>query len=192
MSTLKAAAYRITGWLLVCMVLASCSPAVLEGQDHSLMRSVEKTEKGTSEASVETLVQAEPLELTIVMKEHYLDGVVETTTKQETIWSMMDFWASFEGWRIENQELDRIVFQRQVEDISPLTKQHGYFGLNENGELAVFQGIPNEGKVMESFKPIPVKPLESKRIDVLKGGIKIKDSAHFEQVVHQYAGEKQM
>lgn len=105
---------------------------------------------------------------------------------------MMDFWASYEGWRIENQELDRIVFQRQVEDISPLTKQHGYFGLNENGELAVFQGIPNEGKVMESFKPIPVKPLESKRIDVLKGGIKIKDSAHFEQVVHQYAGEKQM
>lgn len=83
---MKAAAYRITGWLLVCMVLASCSPAVLEGQDHSLMRSVKKTEKGTSEASVETLVQAEPLELTIVMKEHYLDGVVETTTKQETIW----------------------------------------------------------------------------------------------------------
>ncbi|WP_237416818.1 BofC C-terminal domain-containing protein [Halobacillus halophilus] len=189
---MKAAAYRITGWLLVCMVLASCSPAVLEGQDHSLMRSVEKTEKGTSEASVETLVQAEPLELTIVMKERYLDGVVETTTKQETIWSMMDFWASYEGWRIENQELDRIVFQRQVEDISPLTKQHGYFGLNENGELAVFQGIPNEGKVMESFKPIPVKPLESKRIDLLKGGIKIKDSSHFEQVVHQYAGENQM
>ncbi|WP_244877749.1 BofC C-terminal domain-containing protein [Halobacillus kuroshimensis] len=192
MSAVKAVPYGIISWLLVCLILASCSPAVLEGKDHSLMRSVDQMEKGASEPSVETLVQAEPLELTIVMKEHYLDGVVETTTKKETIWSMVDFWASYEGWRVENQELDRIVFQRQVEDISPLTKQHGYFGLNEDGELAVFQGIPNEGKVIESFKPIPVKPLESKRIDVLKNGIKIKDSVHFEQVVHQYSEEKQM
>ncbi|WP_226583337.1 BofC C-terminal domain-containing protein [Halobacillus litoralis] len=160
-------------------------------QENASQREIQAKETSNSKA-LETLVKPEPLKLTVILKEHYIDGVTETTKKEETIWSMMDFWSSYEGWMIEEQNLDRIVFQRQVEDISPLTKQQGYFGLTEDGELAVFQGIPNEGKVIESFKPIPIKPLESKRINELENGIKIRDYRHFEQVVHQYSDETEV
>ncbi|MFZ0371068.1 MAG: intercompartmental signaling factor BofC [Halobacillus sp.] len=160
----------------------------LRAEDLSYQRTViNKTE----ENAVETLVNPEPLTIKVVLKQHYLDGVTETIHKEETIWSMVDFWSAYEGWSIESQELDQIVFKRQVKDISPLTKQQGYFGLTEDGELAVFEGAPSEGKVIESFKPIPIEPLESKRKSELKDGIKIKDASHFEQVVKQYAGEEQ-
>ncbi|MEC3882607.1 BofC C-terminal domain-containing protein [Halobacillus sp. HZG1] len=142
--------------------------------------------------SVETLVKPEPLKLTVILKEHYIDGVTETTKKEEIIWSMMDFWASYEGWTVEEQQLDKVVFQREVDDISPLTKQTGYFGLTEDGELAVFQGLPDQGKVIESFKPVPIKPLETKRENELKQGIKIKDHRHFEQVVRQFSKQDEV
>ncbi|MBX0358845.1 BofC C-terminal domain-containing protein [Halobacillus sp. Nhm2S1] len=148
--------------------------------------------KGSQSEAVATLVKPEPLKLTVILKEHYIDGVTETTKKEETIWSMMDFWASYEGWVVEEQELDQVVFQRQVDDISPLTKQTGYFGLTEDGELAVFQGLPDQGKVIESFKPVPIKPLETKREKELKQGIKIKDHRHFEQVVRQFSKEEEV
>lgn len=147
----------------------------------------QRTIQAKEENAVKTLVKPEPLKLTVILKEHYIDGVMETTKKEETIWSMVDFWASYEEWTLEDQQLDRVVFQRKVEDISPLTKRQGYFGLTNDGELAVFQGVPNEGKVMESFKPVPIKPLESKRESELKDGIKIKNYRHFEQVVRQYS-----
>ncbi|GEN51944.1 BofC C-terminal domain-containing protein [Halobacillus faecis] len=148
--------------------------------------------KGSQSEAVVTLVKPEPLKLTVILKEHYIDGVTETTKKEETIWSMMDFWASYEGWTVEEQELDQVVFQRKVNDISPLTKQTGYFGLTEDGELAVFQGLPDQGKVIESFKPVPIKPLETKREKELKQGIKIKDHRHFEQVVRQFSKEEEV
>lgn len=152
----------------------------------------QRTIQVKEENAVKTQVKPEPLKLTVILKEHYIDGVMETTKKEETIWSMMDFWASYEEWTLEDQQLDKVVFQRKVEDISPLTKQQGYFGLTNDGELAVFQGIPNEGKVMESFKPIPIKPLESKRESELKDGIKIKNYRHFEQVVRQYSEQDEV
>ncbi|MGI8316019.1 BofC C-terminal domain-containing protein [Halobacillus mangrovi] len=155
----------------------------LTASDLSYQRAVEVKNQDT----VSTLVKPEPLKLTVILKEHYMDGVIETTKKEETIWSMVDFWAQYEGWTVENQQLDQVVFKREVKDISPLTKQQGYFGLTEDGELAVFQGDPEDGKVIEAFKPIPVKPLESRRKTELKSGIKIKDYDHFEQVLKQYS-----
>ncbi|QAS54707.1 bypass-of-forespore protein C [Halobacillus litoralis] len=174
----------VLSWAFV----SNSQPEPLAAEDNSTQRIIQG--KGSqSTDTVKTLVKPEPLKLKVILREHYIDGVTETTKKEETIWSMMDFWATYEDWTVEEQHIDTVVFQRHVEDISPLTKQQGYFGLTENGELAVFQGLPDNGKVMESFKPIPVKPLESKREKELETGIKIKDQRHFEQVLQQYSDE---
>lgn len=178
------AVFTLLGWSLIDQGASKIS------RDNAPQRVIQGKE--SQNESVQTLVKADPLKLTVILKEYYIDGVTETTEKEETIWSMVDFWAAYEGWMVEEQELDRVVFQRQVEDISPLTKHQGYFGLTESGELAVFQGIPNKGKVIESFKPIPIKPLESKGERELKSGIKIKDYRHFEQVVRQYSEENEV
>ncbi|RWZ59958.1 bypass-of-forespore protein C [Halobacillus fulvus] len=175
---------RAICFLLILMIVSGCqqvtNPKDLPGQ-----RKVELEEKMSS--SVPTLVQASPLELKVVLKEYYIDGVVEITNQKETIWSMMDFWAAYDGWTVEEQTKDQIVFQRQHDDLSPLTKKAGYFGLTPNGEIAVFQGLPVHGKIIESFKPVPLKPMESRRKSILEDGIKIKDREHFQQVLNRYS-----
>ncbi|WP_246363576.1 BofC C-terminal domain-containing protein [Halobacillus locisalis] len=185
--------FRWMGIIVLLVAVAGCGAE--PEQDHSYeqvhfpdKQSMEKPVIESKE-TVSTLVKPEPLELTVIMKEHYLDGVIETTTTKETIWSMMDFWAEYKEWTVESQEIDRVVFQREVQDISPLTKKQGYFGLTEDGDLAVFQGQPGEGKIIQSFKPVPIKPLESKRKSELENGIKIQSYQHFEQVLTQFSHE---
>lgn len=183
---------RLVGTILLIMTLLGCQKG-MEAHDLALMskrNTLKATVQNEEREAVPTLVKAEPLELKVVLNEYYLDGVMETTKVTETIWSMMDFWAAYEGWTVESQDVDRVVFSRKVEDISPLTKQQGYFGLTENGELAVFQGLPSQGKVIESFKPVPIQPLESKRKLELEKGIKIKSFRHFRQVLEQFSTEE--
>ncbi|UOQ46266.1 intercompartmental signaling factor BofC [Halobacillus salinarum] len=183
----------ITGFLLIVFFagwqLLGNHEDTLSGKDVSKQRPVVVK---SHEEAVETLVQQEPLHIKVVLKEHYKDGVIETTTKNETIWSMMDFWSSYGGWTVVDQTLDQVVFKRQVNDISPLTKREGYFGLNDKGELAVFYGSPEDGKVIESFKPIPIKPLETKRKTELQDGIKINNLKHFKQVLNQYTDKQSL
>ncbi|WP_062513856.1 BofC C-terminal domain-containing protein [Halobacillus sp. KGW1] len=174
----------LVGW----QGMENSSDRPLKAEDHPFQRNIDG--KVSESSTEETRVQVEPLTLIVVLKKHYRDGVTETTQEEETIWSMPDFWAEYAGWTVEEQEVGKIVFQRQVEDISPLTKSQGYFGLNKDGELAVFQGLPDHGEVIESFKPVPVKPLESKYKNKLKTGIKIKDFRHFEQVVQRVTEEE--
>lgn len=47
----------------------------------------------------ETL-QFEPLEVQVVLERMYLDGEFSQETIKETIWSMEDFWAKYDGWQL--------------------------------------------------------------------------------------------
>ncbi|WP_181349701.1 BofC C-terminal domain-containing protein [Thalassobacillus sp. CUG 92003] len=145
-----------------------------------------EAEQPETEKAEPSRVKKDPLQLTVILKTEYIDGVTERQEEVETIWSMADFWAEYEGWTVSDQSLDTIVFVKQANEISPLTEQNGYFGLNSEGDLAVFNGKPAQGNVIESFQPIPVKQLESLKLNQLQEGIKIKDAHHFRQVTKTY------
>ncbi len=135
-----------------------------------------------------SLVASQPLEVKVTMTKEYLDGARETEEKVETIWAMEDFWASYTGWTLVDQGEGFVEFKKKIDDLSPEVKANGYFGIDLNEQLTIFLGKPAEGQVMESFFPIPVETLESKRMEELKKGIKIKDKEHFQQVLKTYSG----
>ncbi|SEA94641.1 forespore regulator of the sigma-K checkpoint [Thalassobacillus cyri] len=149
------------------------------------------TEKKTSIASEKqtSLVASQPLEVKVTMTKEYLDGVRETEEKVETIWAMEDFWASYTGWTLVDQGDGFVEFKKKIDDLSPEVKANGYFGIDINEQLTIFLGKPAEGQIMESFFPIPVDTLESKRMEELEKGIKIKDKEHFQKVIKTYSGK---
>ncbi|UOQ93853.1 intercompartmental signaling factor BofC [Halobacillus shinanisalinarum] len=167
--------------------LTSVDDGSLTAEDIPTQRTLEKKAEAVS-----STVREEPVTFKVTTKKHYLDGVTETTKKQEVIWSMADFWVKYRDWTIVEHELEQMVFSKQVDEISPITEQKGYFGVTAEGELAVFQGTPSEGNIMKSFKPIPLKPLEAKRKLKLEDGIKITSSKHFQQVLSQYVDAKDL
>jgi forespore regulator of the sigma-K checkpoint len=128
-----------------------------------------------------------PVTKTIELQRLYIDGDMSEEIKRETIWSMEDFWAQYEDWQLVHQDEKRIVIRKFIDDISPLLKSNGYFGITEDGILTIFEGKPNESKnVIQSFFHIDVEKLESRQHDHLKKGIPVQTKDHYVEVIETF------
>lgn len=146
---------------------------------------VDGIEKGYTKGFVEE-AQKLPLELDIMLKCEYLDGEVSEETVRETIYTYENFWAKFDEWQFVGMENDRIVFQKKVDDISPLLKTNGYFGVTEDGILTIFNGRPYKSNIIHSFFQIDVGKLESRKREELLKGIPIKTKDRYVEVLETF------
>lgn len=134
------------------------------------------------------MVQREevPLELTVILKRVYLDGEISEEKVIETGQSMEELLNRYEGWAFVQGDSHRIVLKQKVDDISPLLKANGYFGLSEDGVLTIFDGRPIESKIIQSFFQIDVEKLESRTREELLKGIPIKTKDEYEKVIEAF------
>jgi forespore regulator of the sigma-K checkpoint len=141
---------------------------------------------GTDQKDKKPSWERDPLTLEVVLQTEYLDGNVEEERKKETIWSLQDFWSTYEDWKLMSQTEGMVVFRKKVDDISNKVKQNGYFGIDENNVLSIFNGKPENHEVIKAFYQIDVGKLESYRRDQLKQGIKIDKKATFDTVIKTF------
>lgn len=133
----------------------------------------------------ETL-QFEPIEVQVVLERMYLDGEYSQEIIMETIWSMEDFWAKYDEWQLMDMEEDKVVFREYVDDISPLLKTNGYFGISNDGTLTIFNGKPQTSKIIHTFFQLDIGKLESKKHEQLIKGIPIKNKDHYVEVLETF------
>src|SRR4051794_31870583 len=79
--------------------------------------------------------KTEPVNVTVILERVYLDGEVSQEVVHETCWSMENFWAKYDQWQLIDSDESAMVFRKQVNDISPLLKANGFFGITEDGVL---------------------------------------------------------
>ncbi|GHH97159.1 intercompartmental signaling factor BofC [Neobacillus kokaensis] len=137
-------------------------------------------------AQVETKQATEPLHITVILERVYLDGEVSQEVVHEKCWSMENFWAKYDAWTLKNREESSMVFTRKMDDISPLLKANGYFGITEDGVLTIFNGRPGSSKIIQSFFQIDMKKLESNKQEELLQGIPIKTKDHYVKVLETF------
>ncbi|WP_175990894.1 intercompartmental signaling factor BofC [Bacillus sp. Marseille-Q1617] len=143
-------------------------------------------------ADRENVQQEDPVDVvsahtvTVKLERVYLDGEISEEIVQETIWSMEDFWAAYADWQLIDMTEEEVVFQKQVDDISPLLKTNGYFGISENGVLSIFNGKPGQAEIIQSFFQIDVEKLESNSHETLLKGIPVKSKQKFEEVLESF------
>lgn len=130
--------------------------------------------------------QVEPLKVKVILERRYLDGEISQESFEEEILSMEDFWAKYTGWQLVDMDSSHVVFREEVDDISPLLKANGYFGITEDGTLTIFNGKPDEANVIQSFFQIDVGKLESAKHAELKKGIPIKDRDQYVKVLETF------
>ncbi len=136
----------------------------------------------------------EPVTVDVLLKCLYMDGEISEETVTETIYSMENFWAKYEDWQFVGMENDQMIFQKKAEDISPLLKANGYFGVTEDGILTIFNGKPYKSHIIQSFFQIDVGKLESTKREELIKGIPIKTKDRYVEVLETfktYSKEKQ-
>lgn len=130
--------------------------------------------------------RTEPLHITVVLEQTYLDGEVSQEIVKETCWSMANFWAKYDQWQLIKNEKTRMVFRKQVDDISPLLKANGFFGISKDGVLTIFNGRPDHSRIIQSFFQIDIKKLESKKQEELLQGIPIRTKDRYVQVLETF------
>ncbi len=128
----------------------------------------------------------DPKQVQVVLARVYLDGEISEEIIEETIWSMEDFWAEYREWDLVDQNEAKVVFQQKIDDISPLLKINGYFGISEEGTLNIYDGNPSEEKVIQSFFQINTKELKSHQQKELQKGIPVLSRDRYEEVLKTF------
>ncbi|WP_028392065.1 intercompartmental signaling factor BofC [Bacillus cihuensis] len=139
-----------------------------------------------SSASEQTNVITAALERKVVLQRVYLDGEMSEETHTESILAMEDFWAEYVGWELVDQNNERIVLKKNEPDISPLLKSNGFFGISEDGIFSIFNGKPEEQKIIQSFFQLDIEKLEVKEQEELVHGIPILNKNQYEKVLEAY------
>lgn len=128
-----------------------------------------------------------PLTVNVILQRQYLDGKTSEEVVTETIWSMEDFWAQYRDWQLVDQKEGQMIFRQTIDDISPLLKANGYFGISEDGTLTIFKGLPEQSEeVIQSFFQIDISKLESRQQQELKKGIPVVSKDHYIQVIESF------
>ncbi|MBU8879534.1 intercompartmental signaling factor BofC [Bacillus sp. FJAT-29790] len=147
------------------------------------------TEKNHASANVQPKIQEEingPFNMIVILERKYLDGEISQEVVTETIWSKEDFWAKYDQWELIDMGEDQMVFRKQMDDISPLLKANGYFGITDDGVLTIFNGRPQKMNIIQSFFQIDLGRLESKKCEELKKGIPIKTKDQYVEVLEAF------
>ncbi|MEH7106171.1 MULTISPECIES: intercompartmental signaling factor BofC [Bacillaceae] len=137
-------------------------------------------------ASMDGHKQTEPQHFTVVLERMYLDGEISQEVVHETCWSMENFWAKYDQWQIIDINGETFVFRKQEDDISPLLKANGFFGITEDGVLTIFNGRPDRLRIIQSFFQLDMKKLESNTQQQLLQGIPIKTKDRYVEVLETF------
>ncbi|MBU9713981.1 intercompartmental signaling factor BofC [Bacillus tamaricis] len=154
--------------LTILLVITYHIPSVADNNEHKEENMAEKYNAQTVE---------------VILQRHYLDGEISEETIEETIWSMEDFWSFYEDWQLVDQNEQKIIFMKELNDISPLLKMNGYFGLSEDGILNIYNGKPNDNEVIQSFFQVNTSRLKSHLRDELLKGIPVSSKDHYLEVI---------
>lgn len=136
----------------------------------------------TKEKSINVMVN-QPTKL--ILQTMYLCGT-ETVTKEFPSVKAMEVWLANQqdSWELKNKQNSEFTMVRKVEDdLSPMCKSEGYFGLSEEGVLTIFQGPPSSKQVIQTFFRLDTELLESKlpedEVSYLKKGIRVNNVAEY-------------
>lgn len=131
----------------------------------------------------------------LVLTRTYLCGVRDEEYKPVTANRLADMMADYKGWEIVSADAHKLILLKREHDLSPACKENGYFGLNEDGMLTLFHGLPKEQEVVQTFYRINTAKMEAslskEELENLKQGIRIHDLAEYNSVLSTY-GEFQL
>jgi len=129
-----------------------------------------------------------PIEL--ILAKHFLCGVKEQEHKKIADQTVEQVLGGYKGWEIVSIHEKKIELAQEVNDISPQCKQNGYFGLSADSVFTLFDGLPADKKVIQTFYQINTAKMEAslpkEELEQLKKGIKVNDVAEYNSILSTY------
>jgi forespore regulator of the sigma-K checkpoint len=131
-----------------------------------------------------------PQEVKLTLKKAYVCGVEEEEQQTKMVASKDQIQKDYPDWQIVSNEGNTYTLEKNVQDLAPICKEKGYFGLSKSGVLTLFEGPPQDDKVIQTFFQINTKKLRSglppHELELLHQGIRIKDLAEYNSILSTY------
>ncbi|WP_416827457.1 BofC C-terminal domain-containing protein [Ectobacillus polymachus] len=128
------------------------------------------------------LLEKEP-SITVILQRYYVDGEVSEEIITEKVTNIEAMLKLYQDWQLVERDDSQLVMQKRIDDISPLLKTSGYFGVSKQGMLQLYRGVPHSNNAIHSFFQLDMKKLESYRKEQLERGIRVKSKKKYEQVL---------
>lgn len=88
-------------------------------------------------------------------------------------------------------EQEQLTFIEAVEDLSDQCKENAYFGIDKDGNLSLFEGLPSDEQIIRTFFQLNVQHLKSslprETLDQLYQGIRILDMEDYNSVISTFS-----
>lgn len=138
-------------------------------------------------------VLGKPYEL--VLARSYLCGVKDEEHKPVAVDRLAEMMVEYNGWEIVTADPTKMILMKRENDIAPACKDNGHFGISTDGMLTLFNGLPEEHHVVQTFYRMNTKKMEAslsrEEVEKLKRGIRVRDLAEYNSVLSTY-GEFQL
>lgn len=95
------------------------------------------------------------------------------------------------GARVVLDEGGKVHLVERIEDLAPKCRENAYFGLDKNGNLSLFDGMPDQDRVIRTFFQLDVQHMKSSlpqdAVNQLYSGIRVTDLADYNSVLSTFS-----
>lgn len=127
----------------------------------------------------------------VTIQQHYFVGPITEEKLELTSTELQQWLAEHPDVEKVAEEGDQMVFRQMIVDLSPIIKDQGYFALDEQGVLHLYQGETKEENIIQTFFQVDIERLETslpvEEYMLLRQGIHITSIAEYNQVLATYA-----
>ena len=184
---LKRQIKRKRGWLLAGVIPFAVIAALIYLVAHEDEKNGAPAPQ--SEAAVAALEESSEMEL--ILHKLFICGEQLESLGYHSDKDIEAMKAEHPDWILEGIDGERVIYSVVIEDLSPDCRRNAYFGLDPNNSLTLYEGKPENGKIVRTYFQVDVEHLENslpqETVMELREGIKVTDFAEFNSVLSTFS-----
>ncbi|WP_080837161.1 BofC C-terminal domain-containing protein [Cohnella massiliensis] len=130
-------------------------------------------------------------EVEIVLHRVYLCGEESRKLGRHTTLETIELLKAHREWSASFDQSGRVVMEESVDDLSPACRKTATIGMDEDGNLSLYDGPPRKENAIRTFFQLDVGSLESslskERLKELAQGIRVTDRDEFNSVLSTFS-----
>ncbi|MFD0962348.1 BofC C-terminal domain-containing protein [Paenibacillus chungangensis] len=127
----------------------------------------------------------------VVLKRIYVCGEETESLGRMSVLQLNRMLQDHWEWRVEAKDEAKTVIVAEINDLSDYCKSNAYFGVDRDGNLSLYDGLPKEEKVLRTFFQLDIEFMESslpkKQIYALVTGIRVSDMDEYYSVLSTFS-----
>jgi forespore regulator of the sigma-K checkpoint len=127
----------------------------------------------------------------VVVRHSYVCGVEERALGKLNTDEIYNLLNDHPTWKGQFEGQGKVVLNDTIPDLSPTCKQRAYMSMDKDGNLSLFDGPPEQDKVIKTFFQLDINSMESSLPDEalrhLYDGIRIQDIDEYNSVLSTFS-----